>query len=444
MSHRIGFAEASYPIEQVHEQMGACLPRDTLPLFSEDGRVRWRPRLLALAALLTAWQTAPTLCERFASTWRTLTGMFRGRRRAGQTYQGFAKALVHQSSALLADLLPWWRRRVLAWSKGHGRLRGWTLFGVDGTKINCPRSTTNEAALGCAGKTGSAPQQLLTAILHLGSWMPWAWRRGPGTDGERAHLSSMIDELPENAMLLADALYTSYGLLRQLTQTDCAFVVRAGANVKLLKKLNYYVKEHSQTVYLWPHDQQRQKQPPIVLRLIRLQDERSRQMCLLTNVLDCDRLPDQTAAQMYALRWGVEVTNRTLKQTLMRHTMQSHSPDRVAVELDWNVAALIVLALINLRVAIERGVAPLRRSPAAAVRLLRQWMHAAHKLVHLGLLQKQLADAEQDNYQRAGPKSTRKWCRKKQTEPPGIPSARKASLAEIKLAQQLTIAPPTD
>lgn len=437
MAQRIGFVAASYPIQQVHEQLSACLPRHGLARASEDGRCRWTPRLLTIAAVVTAWQSATSVGERFQTARQVLTQMFVSRRRAGDTYRGFIAALTRCSATLLATLLPWWRQRLTALDEGCGRVGRWALFGVDGTKLNAPRTDANVQAFGCGGKSNGPPQQLLTMLVHVGSWMPWAWRRGPVKNDERTHLLSMIDDLPDDAMLLADALYTGYDLLQRLNNTSQAFVVRVGANVKLLRKLGYIADEHDQIVYLWPVDRQRNEQPPLVLRLIRLQDERSRQMCLLTNVLDRKQLPDRMAAQMYAQRWGVEVLHRTLKRTLMRHTLQSQNPKHAEVELDWNVAALIVLALINLRTAVQHGADPQRRSAATAVRLLRRWMRAAPKLRRTTLLRQQLAKAEIDQYRRAGPKAIRPWTRKKQTQPPGTPSARRASESEVELAKQV-------
>jgi hypothetical protein len=352
----------------------------------------------------------------------------------GVTYRGFIRALCGQSTSLLASLLPWWRRRVIEWSGVHGRVGGWTLFAVDGTKVNGPRSVANEQAFGCAGKAGSVPQLLLTMLLHLGGWTPWSWRTGPGTDDERAHLLSMLSDLPRDALLLADALYTSYALLEALMDQRCAFIIRGGANLTLLRKLDYAVEEHDQIVYLWPHDRQRANQPPLVLRMVHLQVERSRQMCLLTSVLDPKVLPDEQVARLYEQRWGIEVTNRTLKKTLGRATLQSQNPDHARAELDWNVAALTVLALINLQVVDETGVPPLQRSPAATVRILRQWLGAAHKLIHLARLLRQLAAAQHDHYQRAGPKATRRWPAKKQSKPPGLPVARNAADSQVKQA----------
>jgi hypothetical protein len=86
------------------------------------------------------------------------------------------------------------------------------------------------------------------------------------------------------------------------------FLIRVGANVKLLRKLGYCVKEKGDDgiVYLWPDDQRRAGQPPLILRLVRVHDGR-REMCLVTNVLDRAQLSDAELVQMYKLRWGVEM-----------------------------------------------------------------------------------------------------------------------------------------
>jgi hypothetical protein len=50
--------------------------------------------------------------------------------------------------------------------------------------------------------------------------------------------------------------------------------------------------------------------PPIVLRRLLVADGRGREMCLLTSVLDAQRLDDTTLLKLYARRWGVEVAYR--------------------------------------------------------------------------------------------------------------------------------------
>jgi len=58
--------------------------------------------------------------------------------------------------------------------------------------LECPQTEANENGMGCAGKDKSAPQQLLTMLLHLGTGLPWGFARGPGTGSEREQLGRML------------------------------------------------------------------------------------------------------------------------------------------------------------------------------------------------------------------------------------------------------------
>ncbi|MFW6061203.1 MAG: transposase [Planctomycetota bacterium] len=67
--------------------------------------------------------------------------------------------------------------------------------------------------------------------------MIWDWRRGGGKEAERNHLRQMLGTLPAKALLLADAGFTGFDLLWALQSNGTSFILRAGANVRLLKKL---------------------------------------------------------------------------------------------------------------------------------------------------------------------------------------------------------------
>jgi len=72
---------------------------------------------------------------------------------------------------------------------------------------------------------------MMTTIRHVGTGLPWDWRIGPARCDERHQLFEMIDDLPDEALLIADALYTSYDLLSTLIQSGKNFLVRVGSNV---------------------------------------------------------------------------------------------------------------------------------------------------------------------------------------------------------------------
>jgi len=394
---------------QLRLAMRAGFPAIGLPLMSDDRRRRWTDRLLVMAALLTVWHSGGTLREAFAGAREALVGMYPTRRRPGRHLEGFLKALRTRSGALLKLLVDALRRRTQRLTGGQWRWKGWVVLGVDGSRINCPRSAANEKALGCAGKCKTAPQLLLVTLFHVFSGLPWGWRRDRGDAGERGLLRAQLSDLPENTLLLADAGFTGYELLGDLSAAGHAFVVRAGRNVRLLRKLGFAVRERGSCVYVWP--QERRGQPPLVLRLVSLHDGR-RGVALLTNVLDEETLSDADVAALYRRRWSIEVMYRSLKQTLGKRTLRGDTPRTAEIELDWAMAGLWLLGLMTVRQA------GLRRawSPARALQAVRCALRRARHRGGARRLAKMLRHAVYDHYRRLRPKAARDWPHKKTEE----------------------------
>ena len=324
-----------YPRELLRA-IGKFLPHRGLPLRSGDERIRWTDRLLTVMALLMGWQAASSLRDAFENCWQVVTKLYPTRRRGGHSYEGFIKALEGRSGRLLPLVTAALRRAVRQVAGRHWKIGGWVVMGVDGSRFECPRTAANEAAFGCAGRKKTTPQQLVTTVLHVGTGLLWDWRRGGGKEAERTHLRQMLATLPAAALLLADAGFTGYELLRELLAVGRSFIIRCGGHVRLLKKLGFAVREYDGIVYLWPQGQRRQE--PLVLRLVELHDGR-KGVYLLTNVLSEAVLSDGQVGQMYRRRWGLEVFYRSLKRTMEKHQLRSKSPGKAAVELDWSLAS---------------------------------------------------------------------------------------------------------
>jgi len=243
----------------------------------------------------------------------------------------------------------------------------------------------------------------------------------------------MIDLLPAACLLVADAGFTGFDLLRRLHHTNVFFLIRVGANITLLRKLGYTVKEQGNTVYLWPAN--RRSYDPFVLRLICVQPAGGKKpIFLITNVLDHDKLSDETAATIYQMRWGVEVFFRSLKQTLQRRKMRSAAPRQAALELQWSIVGLLLLGLLSVKAITSHGKDPLSWSVAIALRVVRRAM--ATPLAY-GTLLRRLAGAIKDTYTRRRGKKARNWPHKKNDPPPGEPKLRIATDKEVRQAQQL-------
>ncbi len=413
---------------QLRSAIRTFLPAGGLPLCSADQRVRWSDRMLLIGILLMVWHPASSLREAFMAMRENIVSMYPSRRRPGTHLEGFLKAWRTRSARLLTQLIATLRLHTQRTAASRWCWRGWVVLGVDGSRINCPRTEANERAFGCAGKIRTAPQQLLVTLFHVACNLPWAWRRSRGDGSERDLLLTMLPELPEHTLLLADAGLVGYRVLTRLQQAGHAFVVRVGRNVTLLRKLGYHVRERAGIVYLWPDNQRRN--PPLTLRLVTLRVGR-RRVALLTNVLDERRLSDESVAVLYRQRWSLEVMHRTLKQTLGKSKLRAQTPKLAECELDWSMAGLWLIGLLTHNAAQP----PRLISPAKALRVIRTAMRRGRQTTGKHWLQRELRAATPDRYRRTRPKQARDWPHKKSEPPPGTPKIRTATRTEIRRAK---------
>jgi hypothetical protein len=399
------------------------------------GNIRWTAPLLVTVALLMALDDAEHLKDRFQNARTCARAMFPRLRAPGATYQGWIKALWVVHEQLLAGLCLMLQAAVMEVAAPCWRCGRWVVFAVDGTRVECPMTAANEREFGCAGKDKTTPQLLLTLLLHLGSGLPWAFCRAGGRGSERDHLHQMLSQLPSDAMVVADAGFTGYELLSALEEGGHAFLIRVGANVRLLRKLGFDLRERDSTVYLWPAANR--QCPPLVLRLITLVNGRNRRMHLLSNVLDEQALPDQQARELYRMRWAVELTYRSLKQTLSRRKLRSDAPQNAEMELDWAVMGLWLLGLMSLKARLAQGGQARGWSVAASLRVVRRTMAEPRHRGRRCPLKQQLADAVLDGYRRPGPKKARHFARKKTEKPPGDPILQLATETQVQQAALL-------
>ena len=354
------------------------------------------------------------------------------------------------------------------------------IFGVDGSRVQTPRTKANEArfhptkkrkkpyrarkgrarqlskkasrkskqakqrnrvvkkrASKNPKKQSAGPQIWLTLFWHVGLGLPWAWKTGPVDSSERAHMLEMLGILPENSLIVADAGFVGYDNWRAVEDAGHSFVIRVGANVKLLKKLGY-AHQSAGRVYLWPDAAGKKKQPPMVLRLITVHHGKH-PIHLVTNVLSQKKLSDRNAAKIYKARWGIEVFFRSFKQTFGRRKLRSNSPDNALLELDWSLLGLWTVYLLGVTEAIEQNESPHRVSVAGALSAIRTVMRdyrwrpePSEDLASL------LGKALIDSYVRKSSKTSRNYPRKKNEKPAGKPVIQAASREQVACAKELT------
>ena len=284
----------------------------------------YTPRLLACTAMLWAWSNEPTLGDRFKATRSIIEFLFSLQHRLAGSYQSFIKLLHRWTGTLVALVQVALQQRMQQSLGSRWEVCGFVVFGVDGSRIELPRTRSHEAAYSAArrskpkkrrkkqksrskkhAKKANSPQMWLTTMWHAGTGLPWDWRTGPADSSERAHMLEMLPALPGGALIAADAGFVGYEYAKAVIDSGRELLVRVGSNVRLLRKLGL-VREFQGTVYLWPDQQAKKDQPPIVLRMVVAQNGKH-PVYLVTSVCTKSRLSDSQVIELYRRRWGIEV-----------------------------------------------------------------------------------------------------------------------------------------
>jgi hypothetical protein len=426
---RSGIDRQHYPI-QLRQAIAEYLPTRGLPLA---GQRRWSDRLLVIVMILVVWSSQPTLLQRFAEARSACIRMYFSRLRPGKTFVGFMGVMKRRSARLLVLVTGTFRARMRQEPGANWRVGRFLAFGVDGTKIDCPRTQDNQKRFKNGGRKKSGPQMLLVSLIHLGTGLIWSWRKSDAAGSERGLLGQMLGELPPGALLVADAGFVGYEAMRRILASGHSLLMRAGANTLLLKKLGYAVQEEGGIVYLWPQAAQRKEAHPLVLRQILFKDGRNRRICLLTSVLKAEEFPEEEAMALYRRRWQVELLFRAMKQTLCRRKMLSDSPAHAEVELDWTVVGAWLLGLMLWEK--RRTKTPAIQGIAQALRIVREAMSGQGD--RRRSLDRRLAGISSDRYVRHLPKKAREWPHKKNDPPCREPEMRTATKRQVRLAQAL-------
>ncbi len=426
---------------------------------------KWKPRLLAAVALLWAVSSARNLTDRFEKARKVVVKIFRWHPEPGASYQGFMKMLAKWHDGLMVAIVPHVRAKMKTLLSQQWTIAGYAVFAGDGSRVELARTESLEKAYSPQGKknrkkTGkrrkgrarvkvakkqsddtvakkaNSPQMWLTLLWHVGTGLPWSWRTGPSDSSERGHLEEMLAELPENSLITADAGFVGFDFWNAILNAGHHFVIRVGANVRLIRKLGY-ARQYEHTVYLWPDQVAKKNQPPLVLRLIVIEDG-THPMYLITD-LSKSQLSDRQAATIYGARWGIELFFRTFKQTFGRRKLRSRSERNAKLELDWSLLALWCMCLLGQRELTTADRDPAMLSPAATIEAFQDTLtnYRVRPESMEETLRMRLRNARLDDYQRTGAKTSRAYPRKKKRERIGAPQITNATKQQIATATGL-------
>jgi hypothetical protein len=378
------------------------------------------------------WAAGDSQPEKFETARGFYVACYEARKRPGKTLEGFQKALgripMRQFRALAAGV----RQEIRARYAERLLVDGFEPMGCDGSRIECPRAKELESRIRPAGNDDSAPTIWLTAFVHLSTGLLWSWRLGPGTAAEQVHLRHLLETLAPEALIVCDAAYMGYDLVRAIVGTGRSFLFRMSSKVNLYTLESATLKDWTEgPVLYWPDYAQKKGLAPLRCRLIRLpaKGRSKHDVWLLTDVLDPARLSVATAGKFYRWRWRNEGVFRIYKRTINKMKLSSRSVRLAHREAELSLLATQILlahADLALRPDTEAAAAEPAISPRQVLIEIRREMQVTTDRRDRSYRDR-LENCRADDRKQTSPKASREWPRRKPHNAPRPPVLRTLS-----------------
>lgn len=407
-------------------------------------RSRWRIKPLLVVALGMALDEGrKSMAERFEYACKVYCALFPKRRRCGRSLSGFLVALQEVPPPIFETLQHEITAELLKHAVETLQVGRWMAVGGDGSKQNLPRTDANAEYFGLGGKAPGQPQRLLVNVVALRSELLLEWAEGEAKASERTLLAEAVGSLAAGTLVVVDAGFTGFDWIQQMKQQKKHLLMRVGANVNLWARKVGAVKEKGGEIWLWPD--LKGKQPPLLLRLIRIcrrvkrklkKSRRKGKGCrmetvyeslyLLTDVMDEKSLTKKEAQKLFELRWPAnEGMFRNWKRSMNCEQVHSRTPETARGEFVMSLIAYQLMQVLVLWTRKRRRCSEGRTSIATALRV---WGRATRALLEgktTRWFMREMSEAIIDGYDRRGPKSIRSWPRRKKHKPFKPPKIRR-------------------
>jgi hypothetical protein len=385
---------------------------------------RWDLQPLLILTLAMTWAAGDSQAETFETARGFYVATHGARKRPGKTLKGFQKALSRVPMCQLRAVAAGVRDQIRSRFAARLLIDGFEPMGCDGSRLECPRSAESESRLPQAGKDDAAPTIWVTAFVHLATGLLWSWQLGPGTADERQHLIRLLATLSPAALVVADAAYMGYELAGAIVQSRRSFLLRMSSKIHLYTWDQAPLATWSEgPVFYWPGYAQKDGDPPIAGRLIRVpaKGKAKRDVWLLTDVLDPARLSVATAAQFYRWRWRNEGVFRTYKRTINKLKLTSRTVRLVHREAEVSLlAAQLLLAHADLALRPQATPVAPAISPRQVLLAIRAEMKGTAQRRARSYHQR-LKDCGASTRCQKSAKARRVWPRRKPHKPPAPP-----------------------
>lgn len=185
----------------------------------------------------------------------------------------------------------------------------------------------------------------------------------------------LVDWIDKGEVLLTDRGFCGWGLIALLKAKGVDVVMRAHQARRLKGRRMTWAKP--QRPKTWTQALWRALPAALEVRLVRFRVTvpgfRTREVILVTTLLDEQLYPDEAIAALYRRRWAVELCFRDIKTTLGLDVLRCQSPELIEKEVWLQAIAYNLVRALMLEAAWTHDVSLERLSFKGTVDTLRQW-----------------------------------------------------------------------
>ena len=393
---------------------------------------RWDLYPLIHVLLVMTWCCGDSLPEKFEAARGFYVVCCPKRKRPGKSFQGFEKAVRKLPMPVLRTLAGAIRGRIEVLFGDRLSFGGFIPLGCDGTKHECPRSEELERRLSTfckqkdSGETNSAPMIWNTSVVHLTLGIPWCWRWGKALkSSERSHLLQMLPLLPRLALIVTDAGYVGYEVIRTLLERKVFFLMRMSSQATFYTENEEPLESFQEGIaYYWPKKYSSAGKPPLRGRLLCVRSKKRKvDVWLFTNVEDPKQLSVAQASKLYRLRWESEGFFRTYKRTMKKVKLMSRTVRSIHREAEASMIAtqiMLCIGALAMPTPSSRENLPVMCSPRKVLLDIR--CDIIGQTPKDKPFSERIAKHQRERRNRKTAKEKRKWPRRKAHKPPKPPT----------------------
>jgi hypothetical protein len=291
----------------------------------------------------------------------------------------YCKARLRLPLGLLERLARAVGSRLCASQPAVWRWRGREVKLIDGTTLSMPDTSANQARFpqSRVQKPGLGfPLARLVAVISLsaGAVLDWAMEACEGKKtGETALLWRLMPHLQRGDVVIADGYYAGYFMIAGLIAQG-ADIVMPQHHLRITdfrRGQRLGVRDH---VVTWT----RPKRPDwmdettyaLMPETLTIREVRAGGRTLITTLTDAHATPKKVLAELYALRWHVELDLRAIKTVMQMDILRCKTPAMVEKEIAAHLLAYNLVRAVMAQAACMNHLLPRQLSFKTALQLL--------------------------------------------------------------------------